>query len=498
MLLEFSYTSIILLSAYLIRIAYWFFSWRRTTAHIPCYGLPGLKGYFLTALKYTFDSVECMKAACAEFPHRPFFMPTLINGPILVVGSDYIDFLRTSTDRVFSANAARYEMNQLNWTLDPHQLKNPYGIGVLQRETSKELDKYLPGIVGEIELTLDDGLRTSNVADDVEIDLFPSMTDMIARIVNRTLVGQELCRNTRYRRAVVHYASTFVFYSMVLKLFPDFMKALVYNVLSIMFGGKREPAKHLLTFLKNYTSSGEEENPTMIAALLKESGQSDPQQLVMPLIALNFGSIHTTSIVCTQTLFELAVMSPSDVKLIRDEIEEVFSRHNGEWTKSALSSCLRLDSLLREIGRLYGVTIFSSERYTIQDGILPGKVIVPRGTMLSVPNLTVHMDPKIYPDPEKFDAFRFYDFKKNTNADGKEPKHDLTTIDSNHYLLFGLGRHACAGRYFAAAVIKLVVIYVLRHYDVRLPKCYKERPQNLIFNGVIVPDRKGRLQFVRR
>lgn len=49
--------------------------------------------------------------------------------------------------------------------------------------------------------------------------------------------------------------------------------------------------------------------------------------------------------------------------------------------------------------------------------------------MVSIINLAVHLDPSIYPDPHKFDAFRFY---KMRTEDGQGVKHDLTTIDSNN------------------------------------------------------------------
>ncbi|GLB35207.1 putative cytochrome p450 [Lyophyllum shimeji] len=487
---------IVPLVIYVTRILYRFFIWKRKTAHLPCYGPAGIFGYYYTAVRYTFHSVECMQDAISKYNGRPFIMPTLINGAILVAGPQYIDFLRKSDDSIFSQKAAIQEATQLDYTLDPHQLKNPYAIGILLGEVTREIDKYIPDIVDETVLALDAALPFAKT-NQVSVPLFHSMTSMIARVVNRSFVGPELCRDQDYIRASIRYAQTFIMYGMVLKLFPGFMKSSVYALLAALFGGKEEPARHLLPHLANYIKQREEgkRSTTIVEALIAASGEN-AEQLTMRVIALDFGSIHTllVSIVVTQTLFELAAMTPPDVELIRSEVEDVLSQE-GSWTKSALSRCSRLDSLLREVGRLHGVTIFSHERRTVQDAAFPDGIAVPGDTMVSVINLAVHLDPNIYPDPQKFDAFRFYRMR---TAGDQDVKYDLATIDSNNYLLFGLGRHACAGRFFAAAVLKLVIATILLKYDVTLPEGVGKRPKNKVFSGVIVPADRARVKFTKR
>jgi len=381
---------------YVTRILYRYFVWKRRTAHLPCYGPAGFLGYYYTSIRYTFHSVECMQDAISKYNGRPFIMPTLINGAILVAGPEYIDFLRKSDDSVFSTKAAIQEATQLDYTLDPHQLKNPYAIGVLLNEVTREIDNYIPDIVEETVLALDAALPSAE-SKRVSVLLFHSMTSMIARVVNRSFVGPELCRDQDYIRAAIRYAQTFIMYGMVLKLFPIFMKSSVYALMTALFGGKKEPARHLRPHLERYIKQREEgkQSATIVEALIAASGEN-AEQLTMRVIALDFGSIHTLSIVVTQTLFELAAMSPSDVDLIRSEVEAVFSEE-GQWSKSALSKCLRLDSLLREAGRLHGVTIFSHERRTVQDAAFPDGIAIPVDTMVSVINLAVHLDPNIYP-----------------------------------------------------------------------------------------------------
>jgi hypothetical protein len=61
----------------------------------------------------------------------------------------------------------------------------------------------------------------------------------------------------------------------------------------------------------------------------------------------------------SHALFELACMSQSDIKQIRDEITTVLEEEGG-WSKPALGRLWLLDSLLREVARVYGLGLSES------------------------------------------------------------------------------------------------------------------------------------------
>jgi len=95
--------------------------------------------------------------------------------------------------------------------------------------------------------------------------------------------------------------------------------------------------------------------------------------LTIRVIHLNFASIHTTfvnslsiplgplqpihsfsSSFLTQALFELACLPSSDIDSIRAEVTHALEEEGG-WTKAALARFHKIDSLLKEVGRMYGV-----------------------------------------------------------------------------------------------------------------------------------------------
>lgn len=70
-------------------------------------------------------------------------------------------------------------------------------------------------------------------------------------------------------------------------------------------------------------------------------------------------------------------------------------------------------------------------------------------------------DPKIYPNPDKWEADRYFKLREEP---GKEHSSQLvtTTMES---LGFGIGTHACPGRHFAGSNMKLMLVYLLENYE---------------------------------
>lgn len=69
---------------------------------------------------------------------------------------------------------------------------------------------------------------------------------------------------------------------------------------------------------------------------------------------------------------------------------------------------------------------------------------------------------------------------------------------SGEFLPFGLGRHACPGRYFAASELKLMLAYVVTHYDVKLEQGDGLRPKDLWLMGGCLPNQKAKVFFRKR
>lgn len=94
---------------------------------------------------------------------------------------------------------------------------------------------------------------------------------------------------------------------------------------------------------------------------------------------------------------------------------------------------------------------------TLSDG-----TVLPAGSRIMVLDNKI-WDPQVFPDPERFDMERFLRLRQQP---GEENHHQFVTLSSDQ-LGFGLGTHACPGRFFAANEIKIALCFLLLQYDFR-------------------------------
>jgi len=116
----------------------------------------------------------------------------------------------------------------------------------------------------------------------------------------------------------------------------------------------------------------------------------------------------------------------------------------------------RLDSFVRETQRIdiispslsasihatlsltllqVGVTRIAIRPFTFSNG-----VTIPAGTMVAAPSSAIHVDEEIYPNPDKFDGFRFSGLH---DSDGNVARTGNSAVSTSpNHLAFGLGRHA--------------------------------------------------------
>jgi len=105
----------------------------------------------------------------------------------------------------------------------------------------------------------------------------------------------------------------------------------------------------------------------------------------------------------------------------------------------------------------------------------------------------INSSSRLWPDPEKFDGFRF---SKLRDQPGNEMKyqHSSTGIDN---INFGHGIWACPGRFFASAELKVVMAYLITHYDIQLVPGTK-KPGHFHYGFAILPDSGAEVLFRRR
>jgi cytochrome P450 len=211
----------------------------------------------------------------------------------------------------------------------------------------------------------------------------------------------------------------------------------------------------------------------------------------------------------THALLYLALL-PEYWKPLRDEVEEALSEEG--WTKTALDRMSKVDSFIKESQRLHPAAICKSfltcnptrcslstslvllNRKVLDDFTFSDGAKIPAGTNLSVSVTNTHLNPDNYENPSEFDGFRFCKMKDKESGEAVK-KFDMVAT-SSQFLTFGHGRHACPGRFFATAELKMMFAYILITYDLKVANGV--RPPDVFLMHTCLPNPDAEILFRRR
>ncbi|KAI8178992.1 hypothetical protein KHU50_003233 [Colletotrichum sp. SAR 10_65] len=90
---------------------------------------------------------------------------------------------------------------------------------------------------------------------------------------------------------------------------------------------------------------------------------------------------------------------------------------------------------------------------------------LPKGARIEVATGAINADAALYDNPSEFDGLRFY---KKRQTEEARSKYQVLSV-SKEDLAWGYGRAACPGRFLADMLIKMILVEVLKRYDIKMP-----------------------------
>jgi cytochrome P450 len=255
----------------------------------------------------------------------------------------------------------------------------------------------------------------------------------------------------------------------------------------------------------------------------------EPHTIGHRLMLLNFVSMHSTSLTMTNVFQDL--LSSEDalttIEDLRVECSRIFAECEGVWTKAAVDKLCRVDSAIRESMRMSSFSVLALPRrvspshrspfqrslthYQVSapEGIeIENNIRIPQGIPLATPMDAIHLDENFYPDPNRYYAFRFctrsqihgtktaakYE-KLAGEAESVSPKQQSSATLDDAFLSFGLGKHACPGRFFAVHEMKMMLAYIVMNYEI---ETFDERPPQKRVMWIQLPREDTKIKIRRR
>ncbi|TQN64190.1 Cytochrome P450 monooxygenase ATR2, partial [Colletotrichum shisoi] len=419
----------------------------------------------------------------------------------ICVPPKYLPELKKAPDDVISFSRSVDESMQSQYT------KISSGAPIFVHAVKASLTPALPRLNASISDEVVESMRLElpQSTDWTEVNINAKLLRIVAMVSGRVFIGSELCRDERYLDASINYTVDVMTAVFVIELVPSFLRPIVAPWLPTTKKLYRRIAEAESVFRPIVAARREaaaakrddyREPDDMLQWILNAQtkfGQLSNHDLASAQMGISFAAIHTTTMTATNALYWLAA-KPELIPMLRDDVQQALLESGGEFTSGALQNMKKLDSFLKEVMRLSPLSAGSFTRKVLKSLKLPNGQTIPAGMNIETPAAGVNNDPEIFPDPEVFDALRFYRLReaKEHAASGVKAAEvvmqaQFVSVGTTH-LTFGYGKHACPGRFFAVNEIKMIMSNILCHYDVKLPDGQTGRYENLIFGASCVPD----------
>ncbi|SCV51656.1 uncharacterized protein FFB14_12125 [Fusarium fujikuroi] len=410
---------------------------------------------------------------------------------------------------------------------DSKIFRDHYGAQIMYRH----LPRALPRLVGEIwdEVTYicdkDWGTTPGEVK---EISTYHKSFEMIVSLASRMLLGTACSRSEDFLTNVREF-SLDVFRCMALDaLLPRGLTGILgpYLVSLPNRWHVNRIHKHTMPLIKKrledlaFNDANPDEKRAVpddyiswhirFAQTERNPAALEPYYIASSMLSMQFATASSTRYALTNLFLDIFSTKPEEgvVESLREEIERVYREHDYTWSKQALGKLYRVDSAIKESLRYSGLMAHGSWRKVVaKEGIFDDETgtTIPCGAMVGLDFWTRHHDPKAYPNPDKYDAFRFSRPREEYVAEHPDEKAteeylrlkrlDCTYTGSDNFLIFGLGKYACPGRFFLTMELKLILAYVIMNYDV---EPMAKRPSNYWVGGLILPLRDTKIKVRRR
>ncbi|TLS22089.1 uncharacterized protein PpBr36_09510 [Pyricularia pennisetigena] len=473
--------------------------------------------YWQAKWRNTLDSKNALNSAYRQFKDQPYRLPVAGGmGETVVLPKKWTSFVASQPDDVLSLYKQAAEFFQLDHTfLDNKFHSPPVHVDLIARDLTKQIGNLVTEMEEETRLALNKEWAMPDAWTDVRV--YDTVQTMLGMVTARVAYGKTLSREPGLFKlsmecvqrsfvcgVALHYTWT-LFRPVLAPLLMIPVKITNRKFRKIVAPEIRRrladwDCRH--TDIENQKDvSGSEPNDYLQWAIRHAKELGDPylwreDVLASRLLILNFVSIHTSTFTLTHVILDLASCDQGVVEELREEITSVLAEHGGEWSKKALNKMEKLDSTLRESARLNSLVTIGSNRLIIspQGLTLPNGQTLPMGVNIMLQAYPVLHDDVVYPDAGTFRPFRFAQARRDESVDYVQRARNSFATTSADFLAFGHGRHACPGRFFAAAELKLMLAHILLDYDIET----RQRPRNKWYGVSRTPDMEATVRIRRR
>ncbi|GBM61724.1 Cytochrome P450 2C38 [Araneus ventricosus] len=453
----------LLVAVCILVVTFLLLDWWRKNSNLPPgpWGVPIL-GYYPFLKETHLDFTRLSKKYGKVFSFRT------VGGRLIVVLNGHKAIKEVLINRAEEFIGRPHGTNIVSWMSD--------GIGITQEEgqpwneqrrfflqTAKNFgfgkQEFEHHIHDEIKILLQELRKFDGKPNDLRFHLAYTFNS----IVSKVLFNRKFDKNTSFKRNLTSMNQMVQIFTGVLHMligFPFYFATHILGNKEIP-EGRKEVRKFVDEVVDEVKRNYDPSNPNSYIDCylqqmdeLKKKGklqESSFTDLRLKANAFNlfFEGTESVSSTVAKLLVELS-KHPDVQKKIQEELDSVVGRERlPSWTDKP--NLPYLDATIQELSRVAALFLVLTMYSNFKETTIEGYRIPERSAIVS--NLySIHFDPELFPNPEKFDPGRFL------NSEGKRIK-----VEGGPYL-FGLGKRSCIGESLAQAEIFLLIGSLLQSF----------------------------------
>ncbi|EME77540.1 uncharacterized protein MYCFIDRAFT_44970 [Pseudocercospora fijiensis CIRAD86] len=411
--------------------------------------------------------------------------------PVLVLPPQYTKAVSEHPALSFGDYAQNDNLAFRTWTFSAAK-----SISVLPEPVLKGLSRKIPTLINTISSEVSDCLDEmwETTPDWHEIPIKQNIIPCIARLTSRIFLGPTISSNPEWIQTASDYTVDIFLALERVKRWPRPLYFLAEILEPACWKARAQyatAARILQPFLQNREESLAQDQavPEDSIEWIRNFATRKLCSDVDNQLGLTITSVHTMADLLTQAIINLCVY-PDIVPALRAETVRLVQKNaDGMIDKSALNDADLLDSFLKETQRLKPFASAALFRRASCDVRLDDEVFLHKGQNVCVAHRM--WDEERYEGAETFK----YDRWVRCGGEAGEGLHKRLVATSEDFTAFGHGRHACPGRFFAAAGIKIALMQILLRYDLK-PLEWEEG--DLVEHGFSMTTNPAKKIFVRR
>ncbi|GFF33517.1 ent-kaurene oxidase [Aspergillus udagawae] len=459
----------------------------------------------------------------------PFKISTPSNDHWLVTSNDLITELANAPLQNLSLHAVAKEILQPKYTMFGFEWQDQRGVEgtgfvrALRSRLTAHLPILMPELQRIVETAIADELAVPGKDGFVHCRLFSMIKRTVTKVNCFAFFGEDLgtitslarqshqanyvaAQNPEFTAAALEFPQRVILAAEILRITPGFLRRSVANLVTRQHYAVRtlfrylEPIveKRLATRAKS-TSAIQEDAPMDCMQWLIDTSPRKIQwtttRMVGEIIAVWFGSVHQLAMTTTYAIEDLCLHNDY-VEPLRAEIQQYLA---GSCRRRVAEMPL-LDSFVRESIRCTNSDAITVRRKALTPFVFSDGLEVAEGDWVCIPQRAMMRDRIRYQNPQAFDGFRFARANKQLRAgdvslDVPESSPLMMTDVSVDWPIWGLGNTACPGRFYAATILKLIMVCILEGWECRLEDPGSQRWRT--WRSSIVP-REGTVVLFKR